>query len=271
MPWQRLEQRIRPFDPTAGRGRPPYPLSVMRRVHGVQLGYDRSDPAMEDACDDRLAVQRFVGMSLREPLPDETTILNFRHLLERHGLGEALLAEITEHLAARGVRLRAGTIVDATIIDDEPRPGARSSNASGSEGDPVVRRDEGPHRGGRPHGVGAQHRHDRGGRDAGAGVAPRRRDAGVGGRGVSGRGPASGATGPAHGLAGGPCGPGGATAVAERRTAVIRALVEHPFLYVKRHFGYAQVRYRGLAKNRNRLCLWLGLANLWLAERQATA
>ena len=117
IPWARLEQRIRPFDPTAGRRRPPYPLSVMRRIHGVQLGYDRSDPAMEDARDDRLAVQRFVGMSLREPLPDETTILNFRHLLERHGLGEALLAEITEHLAARGVRLRAGTIVDATTID----------------------------------------------------------------------------------------------------------------------------------------------------------
>ena len=231
---------------------------------------------MEDARDDRLAVQRVVGMSLREPLPDETTILNFRHLLERHGRGEALRAEITEHLAARGVRLagwhdrgrdhhrRAG-------VDDEPRPGARSSNASGSEGGPVVRRDEGPHRGGRPHGAGAQHRHDRGGRDAGCrrcSTAPRR---GCGGtRGIW-AWPGSGATGPAHGLAGGPCGPGGATAVAERRKAVIRALVEHPFLYVKRHFGYAQVRYRGLAKNRNRLCLWLGLANLWLAERRVTA
>ena len=135
MPWQRLEQRIRPFDPTAGRGRPPYPLSVMRRIHGVQLGYDRSDPAMEDARDDRLAVQRFVGMSLREPLPDETSILNFRHLLERHGRGEALLAEITEHLAARGVRLRAGTIVDATIID-APASGA-TGPAHGLAGGPM--------------------------------------------------------------------------------------------------------------------------------------
>ena len=191
IPWARLEQRIRPFDPTAGRGRPPYPLSVMRRIHGVQLGYDRSDPAIEDARDDRLAVQRVVGMSLREPLPDETTIRNFRHLLERHGRGEALLAEITEHLAARGVRLRAGTIVDATIIDAL----------------------------------------------------------------------ASGATGPAHGLAGGGAARGGGPGAGGAS----------PILYVKRHFGYAQVRYRGLAKNRNRLCLWLGLANLWLAERQATA
>ena len=63
--------------------------------------------------------------------------------------------------------------------------------------------------------------------------------------------------------------PGSAAAVAERRKAAIRAKVEHPFLYVKRHFGYATVRYRGLAKNRNRLCLLFGLANLWLAERAA--
>ena len=72
---------------------------------------------MEDALYDSVAVQRFVGLTARDPRPDETTILNFRHLLERHHLGEGLLAAITQHLAAQGLRLREGTIVDATILD----------------------------------------------------------------------------------------------------------------------------------------------------------
>ena len=279
IPWRRLEARLRPIYPTGERGRPPYPLAMMLRIHCVQLFYNLSDPAMEDALDDRAAVQRFVGLAAQDPRPDETTILNVRHLLEQHALGAGLLAEITRHLATRGVRLREGTIVDATIIE---APASTKNDAQ--QRDPEmhqVKKGNQWYFGMKAHiGVDAQTglvhsvattAANVGGRDAGAADPPRRRDAGVGGRGVSGRGAASGATGPAHGLAGGPCGPGGATAVAERRTAVIRALVEHPFLYVKRHFGYAQVRYRGLAKNRNRLCLWLGLANLWLAERQATA
>ena len=82
----------------------------------MPLFYNLSDPAMEDALYEIASIQRFVGVSVRGPLPDETTILNFRHLLERHGLGDDLLAEIAQHLAAQGVRLREGTIVDATII-----------------------------------------------------------------------------------------------------------------------------------------------------------
>ena len=95
----------------------PYPLALLLRIHGVQLFYNLSDPAMEDALYDSVAVQRFVGLTARGPRPDETTILHFRHLLERHALGEVLLAEITRHLAAQGLRLREGTIVDATILD----------------------------------------------------------------------------------------------------------------------------------------------------------
>ena len=117
MPWARLEARIRPVYPTGERGRPPYPLALRLRIHCVQLFYNLSDPAMEDALYDSLAVQRFVGLTARDPRPDETTILHFRHLLERHQLGEGLLAEITQHLAAQGLRLREGTIVDATILD----------------------------------------------------------------------------------------------------------------------------------------------------------
>ena len=117
IPWQLLEDRIRPFYPKAGRGRHPYPLSVMLRVHCVQLFYNLSDPGMEDLLYESDPVRRFVGLKLSGPLPDETTILNFRHLLERNQLGQGLLAEINAHLESRGLRLREGAIVDATIIE----------------------------------------------------------------------------------------------------------------------------------------------------------
>ena len=117
VPWERLERRLEPFYPKAGRGRRPYPLSVMLRVHCVQLFYNLSDPGMEDLLYEVVSVRRFVGLRLTEALPDETTILNFRHLLEKYDLGEGLFEEINAHLASRGHRLRTGTIVDASIID----------------------------------------------------------------------------------------------------------------------------------------------------------
>ena len=112
-----LEDRIRPFYPKAGRGRQPYPLSVMLRTHCVQLFYNLSDPGMEDLLYESDPVRRFVGPKLSGPLPDETTILNFRHLLENHKLGQGLLDEINAHLESQGLWLREGTIVDATIIE----------------------------------------------------------------------------------------------------------------------------------------------------------
>ena len=117
IPWQRLEERIRPYYPQAGRGRRPYDLSVILRVHVVQLCYNLSDPAMEDLLYEAESVRRFVGLTLRDPLPDESTILHFRHLLEEHQLGQGLFAEINAHLESQGLRLREGKIVDATIIE----------------------------------------------------------------------------------------------------------------------------------------------------------
>ena len=125
IPWQRLEERIRPYYFPGERGRRPYPLAVMLRVHIVQLCYNLSDPAMEDllgACPERSrreaeSVRRFAGLRLSEPIPDESTILHFRHLLERHQLGQGLFEEIKGHLQEQGARLREGTIVDATIIE----------------------------------------------------------------------------------------------------------------------------------------------------------
>ena len=130
VPWQLLEDRLRPFYPQAGRGRQPYPLSVMLRTHCVQLFYNLSDPGMEDLLYESDPVRRFVGLRLSGPLPDETTILNFRHLLGKHKLGQGLLDEINAHLESQGLRLREGTIVDATII--EPLPPPRTGLGSGT-------------------------------------------------------------------------------------------------------------------------------------------
>ena len=89
----------------------------MVRIHCVQLFYNLSDPGMEDMLYEVESVRRFVGLKLSGPLPDETTILNFRHLLEEHELGQSLFEEINRHLESQGLRLREGTIVDASIIE----------------------------------------------------------------------------------------------------------------------------------------------------------
>ncbi len=101
VPWDRLARRIEPFHPKGDRGRKPYPLGTMLRVHCVQLFHNLSDPGMEDLLYEVESGRRFAGLRLTDPLPDETTILNFRHLLERHGPGEALFAEIRTRSASR--------------------------------------------------------------------------------------------------------------------------------------------------------------------------
>ena len=159
IPWQQLEDRIEPFYAKAGRGRRPYPLGVMLRVHCVQLFYNLSDPGMEDLLYEVESVRRFAGLRLSGPLPDETTILNFRHLLETQGLGMGLFEEINVHLASLGHRLKTGTIVDASIIDapsstKNRRGETGSGDAPDEEGKPVVLRDEGAYRGGRRIGSG---------------------------------------------------------------------------------------------------------------------
>ena len=113
--WQRLLDQIRPYYPKAGRGRAPYEMESMLRVHCVQLFYNLSDPATEDMLYEIESVRRFAGLTLKK-VPEETTILNFRHLLERHGLPPVLFESIKEHLAEAGLMLKEGTIVDASII-----------------------------------------------------------------------------------------------------------------------------------------------------------
>ncbi len=285
VPWDRLERRIEPFHPKGGRGRKPYPLGAMLRVHCVQLFHNLSDPGMEDLLYEVESVRRFAGLRLTGPLPDETTILNFRHLLERHGLGEALFAEINAHLASLGHRLKRGTIVDASIID-----APSSTRNKAGERDPEMRQVKKGnqwHFGMKAHigvdsetglthspgttaasesDVATAHAVLHGGEervwgDAGyEGVGKREENRGMdvdwqvamrrGKRKLLDRdGPEA----------------------AERRKGSVRAKVEHPFPYVKRHFGYAKVRCRGLARNTQRIALPLGFSNLLIAGRHAPA
>ena len=258
----------------------------MLRIHCVQLFYNLSDPGMEDLLYEAESVRRFVGLRLSGPLPDETTILNFRHLLEERRLGQGLMEEINRHLASQGLRLREGTIVDASIIE------APSSTKNGAgERDPQMRQTKKGnewHFGMKVHvGVDSEtgvvhsmsttsanvhdvteaHRLLHGGEkrvwgDAGyQGVAKREENEGLE---VEWR--VAMRPGRRRQLE-----PGSEAAVKERRKASIRAKVEHPFLWVKRRFGYAKVRYRGLAKNTQRLALLLGLTNLIMAERHLAA
>lgn len=120
VPWTRLLALIEPHYPKAGSkgGRPPLPVETMLRVYFLQNWYAVSDPMAEETLYDSEAMRRFAGIELgNDRIPDETTILNFRHLLERHGLTEAIFAGVNAHLADRGISLRSGTLVDATIID----------------------------------------------------------------------------------------------------------------------------------------------------------
>jgi IS5 family transposase len=117
IPWSALLALIAPHYPTVGRGRPPMPLAVMLRIYFLQQWFDLSDPAAEDALYDSESMRRFVGLELSEDaIPDETTILHFRHLLEEHDLPARLFALVGDLLETKGLLLKSGTIVDATII-----------------------------------------------------------------------------------------------------------------------------------------------------------
>ena len=118
VPWAALLARIEPSYPTSGRrGRPPMPAATMLRIHFMQQWYALSDPAMEDALYEIESMRRFAGLELNEDaIPDETTILKFRRFLEQHGLAAKMLAAVNGHLSGKGLLLRQGTIVDATII-----------------------------------------------------------------------------------------------------------------------------------------------------------
>ena len=121
IPWSRLIALVEPHFPKAENGRPPHPLERMLRIYFMQQWFNLSDPAMEDGLYDSESMRRFAGLDLgEEVVPDETTILRFRHLLEKHQLTEAMFNEVRGLLEQKGLLLKSGTIVDATIIAAPP-------------------------------------------------------------------------------------------------------------------------------------------------------
>ena len=117
VPWRQLCALVEPHYPQAGQRRPPVGVERMLRMYFLQQWFNLSDPAVEEALYDSMVLRQFVGIDLgREPVPDETTVCKFRHLLEEHNLGEQILGRVNLHLQSKGVRITTGTIVDATIL-----------------------------------------------------------------------------------------------------------------------------------------------------------
>ena len=118
IPWKVFADLVEPHYPKPGNGRRPYPLEVMLRIHFMQQWFNLSDPAMEEALYDSTSIRNFAKLSLtRGSIPDETTILNFRHLLEKHDIAADALEAVNLLLQDQGMMVRKGTIVDATIIE----------------------------------------------------------------------------------------------------------------------------------------------------------
>jgi transposase, IS5 family len=282
VPWDALEAVIEPHYPKLGPqgGRRPFPLPVMLRIYCLQQWYALSDPGAEEALYDIQSMRAFTGLELgRDAIPDETTILNFRHLLERHELTKAVFAAIAAHLAAKGELLRGGTIVDATLIAASP-----STKNKDRRRDPEMRSSKKGNQwyfGMKAHiGVDAES-----GLVHTAGVTSgsvhdakvmdeliREDDRAVyGDKGyVNDRkkraAKAAGVLWAVKEKAKSGCPLTDEQRASNRMHGSVRAKVEHVFRVLKCQFGYRRVRYRGIAKNGAQVFTLLALANLYLAR-----
>ncbi|NMZ77682.1 MULTISPECIES: IS5 family transposase [Pseudomonadaceae] len=289
VPWKGLIALIEPHYPKGEGGRPAYPLMAMLRIHLMQNWFGYSDPAMEEALYETTILRQFAGLSL-ERIPDETTILNFRRLLEKHELAAGILAVINGYLGDRGLSLRQGTIVDATLIHapsstknkdgkrdpemhqtkkgnqyyfgmkahigvDEESGLVHSVVGTAANVADVTQVDK------LLHGVenvvcadagytGVEKRSEHAGREVIWQVAARRSTYRKLGK-----------NSPLY----------KAKRKIEKAKAQVRAKVEHPFRVIKCQFGYVKVRFRGLAKNTAQLMTLFALSNLWMARRHLIA
>lgn len=282
VPWRELCALIEPVYPRPGNGRPPIGVERMLRIYFLQHWFNLSDPAVEEALYDSTSMRHFVGIDLgREPVPDETTICRFRHLLEQHNLARALFDRVNAHLAGRGLKVAGGSIVDATII---AAPSSTKNTAKAR--DPEMhqtRKGQQWYFGMKLH-IGVDSRtklihsvattpanvHDakvlpellhgketrvwgdqayRGQREVIRRHAPRAVD--FTNRRYRRRGMVD---------------------EVERRKnrskSSVRAKVEHSFGVIKRVFGFTKVRYRGLAKNTHHLLVSCALANLFMVRHR---
>ena len=287
IPWASLLKLIEPLYPSGGRGRPPYPLETMLRVHLLQNWYALSDPGAEEALYEIESMRRFAKLSLNRPIPDETTILNFRRLLEQYGLAPEILKCVNALLSRKGLMCKQGSIVDATIIAAP----SSTKNADG-ERDPEMHQTKKGNQwyfGMKAH-IGA---------DVDSGLvhtvvttAANEADVEVVDELLHGKEKVvhadAGYTGAADRVRRKrlrweiAARRGRIKAMPEgrkRRTleriehgkASIRAKVEHPFRVIKRQFGYVKVRFRGLAKNTAQIVTLFALSNLWMARRRLLA
>ena len=287
IPWSSLLKLIEPLYPVAGRGRHPYPLETMLRIHLLQNWYALSDPAMEEALYETTPLRVFAKLSLNAAIPDETTILNFRRLLEVNELAPEILARVNAYLTRKGLLLKRGSIVDATIIaapsstknKDQARDPEMHQTKKGNqwyfgmkahigvdadsglvhtvsttpanEADVDVV-DELLH--GKEEFVHA----DAGYTGADKRVARKKL-----------RWEIAAKRGKVQAMKEGRA--KRAVEKNEKRKASIRARVEHPFRVIKRQFGLVKVRFRGLAKNTAHVITLFALSNLWMARRKLLA
>jgi IS5 family transposase len=284
VPWQKLIALIEPHYPKGKTGRPPFPIQTMLRIHFMQQWFSLSDPAMEEALHDIPLYREFamLGAGMTR-LPDESTILRFRHLLEAHGLSARMLATVNEILQAKGLMLKAGSAVDATLIS------APSSTKKAGTRDPEMSQTQ--KGGSRYFGMKAHI-----GVDAESGLVHTVKctpanvhDITVAHALLHGKEKVAFADAGYVGIE--KRGETGAVQwhVAmrpskrrkldrskrldriydeiERLKAGVRAKVEHPFRVLKCQFGYLKARYRGLAKNTAQIETQFALANLWMARK----
>ena len=282
VPWERIEALIEPHYPKAGNGTQPMPLGRMLRIYFMQQWFNLSDPAAEDALYDSESMRRFAGIELvDDAVPDETTILRFRHLLEQHKLTEQIFALVRGLLEQKRLLLKSGTIVDATIIDAPPStkneakardPEMKQGKKNGREWRFGMKAHVGTDTNGLVHTLVTTHAaasefkqlpqllhgqerelygdqaywsemHRLAARESGVRYRVNRR-------------PNPGRPLTAHQRA------------LNRLRSATRARGEHAFHVVKNLWGFTKVRCRGLAKNTARLFTMFALANLYMVRRR---
>jgi IS5 family transposase len=286
VPWAALVELVAPFAPEGKKGRPPFAVETMLRIHFMQLWFTLSDPAMEEALHDIPLFREFASLGWDTRLPDESTILRFRHLLEKHKLAEQILVLVNALLTGKGLLLKAGTVVDATLI-------AAPSSTKNKDGqrDPEMHQSKKGNQwffGMKAHiGVDAES----GLVHTVRGTAGNVNDVVEANRLLHGQEVDAFGDAGYQGAAKRPDArpqvnwriamrPGKRRALdknnvidaltdqVEKLKASVRAKVEHPFRVIKRQFGHVKVRYRGLAKNTAQLVTLFALSNLWMVRRK---
>jgi len=282
VPWAELQALVEPHYPKAGNGRRPVGLSIMLRTYFMQQWFNLSDPGVEEAFYESATLRRFAGVDLGvAPAPDETTVLRFRHLLEKHDLCGAMLDAVNLHLEAKGIRIATGTIVDATIIH-----APSSTKNEKKERDPAMHQTKKGKQwyfGLKAHiGVDSKEGTVHSVATSAANVSDvhmlpdllhgeERKVWGDGG--YQGQTKAIQQAAPkAQDMT---CKrtkfKNYVDEVAKKKNTTkskVRAKVEHVFRILKRVFGFDKVRYRGIAKNHHRLCTNFALINLYLHRKR---